>query len=253
MKLTRQGVRDLNSLPDNATVMVHWHPNYELGDKRVERCTSDELRSEQEEKEDSILAILPLYLYDHSGLTVSTGAFNCPWDSGQVGWVYITESKRKLMGFGETTTKEQYEEIIRDEVKTYDDYLTGQVFGYEVEGKDGEVIESAWGIVGDSEEALKEGKAAAERCVDPAIARELEEEKRKHNIACIIQNVWTEPMPELIGRANDIGLLIEREFNPNLASKWWVQISDDPSRSYFQFDKELRAFILGYACALNQG
>jgi len=32
--------------------------------------------------------ILPLYLYDHGGITMSTGAFSCPWDSGQVGWIY---------------------------------------------------------------------------------------------------------------------------------------------------------------------
>jgi hypothetical protein len=26
-----------------------------------------------------------LFLYDHSGITISTGRFSCPWDSGQVG------------------------------------------------------------------------------------------------------------------------------------------------------------------------
>ena len=32
--------------------------------------------------------ILPLYLYDHSGITMNTTGFSCPWDSGQVGWIY---------------------------------------------------------------------------------------------------------------------------------------------------------------------
>ncbi len=42
------------------------------------------------------LAILPLYLYDHSGLAMSTGSFigrahHAEWDSGQVGYVYMTK------------------------------------------------------------------------------------------------------------------------------------------------------------------
>jgi len=37
--------------------------------------------------------ILPLYLYDHSGITMSTGPFSCPWDSGQVGWIYAPKQK----------------------------------------------------------------------------------------------------------------------------------------------------------------
>jgi len=40
------------------------------------------------------VAILPLYLYDHSGITMSTGSFvgrapNADWDSGQVGFIYM--------------------------------------------------------------------------------------------------------------------------------------------------------------------
>lgn len=35
--------------------------------------------------------ILPLYLYDHGSITMSTGAFSCPWDSGQVGWIYASK------------------------------------------------------------------------------------------------------------------------------------------------------------------
>ena len=34
--------------------------------------------------------MLPLYLYDHSGITMSISPFSCPWDSGQVGWIYCT-------------------------------------------------------------------------------------------------------------------------------------------------------------------
>jgi len=34
------------------------------------------------------IVLLPLYLLDHSGLSISTSDFCDPWDSAQVGWIY---------------------------------------------------------------------------------------------------------------------------------------------------------------------
>lgn len=153
---------------DNSTIMLHWHRRYDLGDKRIERMTEEQVKEQYQEEGDPILAILPLNLYDHSGLSVSTGKFSCSFDSGQVGWVIVTESKKAEMGFGEMTT-EQWEEVIKGDVKTYDDYLTGQVFGYEVVGKEGDTLESCWGYVGDMDYCLTEGKSVAESAVDPAV------------------------------------------------------------------------------------
>lgn len=159
---------------DNATIMLHWHRRYDLGDKRIERMSKEEVEAQYEEEGDPILAILPLYLYDHSGLSISTGGFSCRFDSGQVGYVYITKSKADEMGW-DLNNPPNWEDIIKGEVKTYDDYLTGQVFGYEVVGRDGETLESCWGFIGDIDDCLSEGKSAAEGCEDPADARDAEE------------------------------------------------------------------------------
>ena len=35
--------------------------------------------------------VMPLYLLDHSGLAMQTTSFNDPWDSGQVGWIYVSK------------------------------------------------------------------------------------------------------------------------------------------------------------------
>lgn len=35
--------------------------------------------------------MLPLYLLDHSGLAMKTTSFHDPWDSGQVGWIYVSK------------------------------------------------------------------------------------------------------------------------------------------------------------------
>ena len=42
--------------------------------------------------------ILSLYLYDHSGITMNTTGFSCPWDSGQVGWIYADADCIKKAG-----------------------------------------------------------------------------------------------------------------------------------------------------------
>ena len=64
---------------------------------------------------------------------MSTGRFSCPWDSGQVGFIYVSREKvRKEYGW-KVITKEREEriyEILRGEVEVYDQYLTGQVYGY---------------------------------------------------------------------------------------------------------------------------
>lgn len=62
------------------------------------------------------IIILPLYLYDHSGITMRTSKFSCPWDSGQVGWIYATkDTLRKETGYTE------------DELFSKDKYRTPKV------------------------------------------------------------------------------------------------------------------------------
>ena len=72
----------------------------------------------------------PLYLYDHGGITISAGAFSCPWDSGQVGWQYITDDVLEAEWNGDRELATKYMDAT---LETYDDYLTGNVHGYIVE------------------------------------------------------------------------------------------------------------------------
>ena len=46
-------------------------------------------------KEYKPIIIKPLFLIDHSGITISTKDFNDRWDSGQVGFVLITRKSLK--------------------------------------------------------------------------------------------------------------------------------------------------------------
>ena len=105
---------------------------------------------------DKHFIILPLYLYDHSGITMNTSGFYCPWDSGQVGYIYVSkEDVRKEWGWKYLTEKriEKIRQILRTEVEIYDHYLTGMVFGYQVEcNMCGNELDSCWGFYGDNHE-----------------------------------------------------------------------------------------------------
>jgi hypothetical protein len=93
---------------------------------------------------------MPIYMYDHSGITINTTGFACPWDSGQVGFIYVTDDKMKKE-YGENYTKEQVEEarkVLLSEVLTMDQYIRGDVYGFNLV-KDGEVIDSCSGFYGD--------------------------------------------------------------------------------------------------------
>lgn len=105
------------------------------------------------------MVILPLYLYDHSGITMSTTRFSCPWDSGQVGWIYADrEMIEKEYGAATPENIEKARRLLLGEVQTYDYYLTGQCYGFQLfKGED--EIDSCWGFLGetrDVQDAVKE-------------------------------------------------------------------------------------------------
>jgi hypothetical protein len=102
---------------------------------------------------------LPLYLYDHGILAISTESFqgrapHAEWDSGQVGWITITKEEIcKEYGVKRISSKlkKKIEDGLRSEVEIYNHYLSGNVWGYEIEGPDGDWLDSCWGYYGDPE------------------------------------------------------------------------------------------------------
>lgn len=138
---------------DNLSHMVCWHRRYDLGDKHSFADT-DELTDwlkEQEDQGDKVFC-RPLFLLDHSGLSISTHDFNDRWDSGCVGTVYVLKFELEKAGF---TFKDNWENvakgIIEDEVEMYDQYLRGDMWGFrlfEIDGDDWEEVDSCWGFYG---------------------------------------------------------------------------------------------------------
>ena len=95
------------------------------------------------------IVLMPLYLYDHSGITMSTSPFSCPWDSGQVGWIYADrDMMEKEYGIVTPEVIKQVQTVLENEVETYDYYLTDQCYGFQLFEGDVE-IDSCWGFLGD--------------------------------------------------------------------------------------------------------
>jgi len=124
----------------NLGKMWCWHRRYELGDADRSKYDTDNFSGWSEMKAAIMkdikpIAILPLYLYDHSGITMSTRPFSCPWDSGQVGFIFFTRENLKDLGY-KVACKSAVEKAIaclEAEVRDYDAYLCGEVEEYEYE------------------------------------------------------------------------------------------------------------------------
>ena len=133
----------------------------------VARCLMEELTTEHCMRLLEPYAVwLPLWLYDHSGITMScgarTGQFADQWDSGQVGWIvalkktimeeiateYVEETSGERVpdeqlhenessactyqarSLTNETWKQRAIEIMECDVKIYDQMLTGDVYGF---------------------------------------------------------------------------------------------------------------------------
>lgn len=100
--------------------------------------------------------VLPIYLYDHSGLTVNTTGFSCSWDSGQIGWIYASHDKIKEE-YGEVTPEaiKKAEALMRAEVQEFDYYLTNQCYGFRL-FENSEETDSCWGFLGSLEDVKEQ-------------------------------------------------------------------------------------------------
>lgn len=131
--------------------------------------------------------LLPLFLYEHGGITIRTSPEHframdaMGWDWGQVGFVGIKPEKiRAEYGLKRISRKARThaEEVLRGEVESYDQYLTGEVYWYIVEGPDGENLDSCSGFLG-FDYARQETQQAFEREVQSfleARAKEAQEQ-----------------------------------------------------------------------------
>lgn len=132
---------------DNLGVMVCVHRRYDFGD--IQFRSVAEL--DEHLAEENIAVILPLYVYDHSGLVMNTSGFTCPWDSGQVGYIYATKSAvAKEFGNLSRETLEIVSGCLRAEVEIYSKWLSGECYGFTISSdtaiNEDDYEDSCWGF-----------------------------------------------------------------------------------------------------------
>jgi len=149
---------------DNLGKMICFHKHYNLGDnhkiKHSDFNSWDELYSYLESEYQAEI-ILPLYLYDHSEITMNTIGFSCPWDSGQVGFIYMTKHNR----IENKLSIEQAKECLKAEVETYDKYLRGEVYFFQIVDENNLIVDSCGGFYGE-QFAINEGESSLKYCIE---------------------------------------------------------------------------------------
>ena len=139
----------------SVTRMYCWHKKYILGDKH-DYVNTDEMlagllkeqlypgdvdelnNSEMFKLLEPYAVIEPMWLYDHSGISMAYGStpkypYNDRWDAGQVGWIVVL--REDLIHEGVVSKEDENwktvaKEYIETELKLYNDYLFGNVYSF---------------------------------------------------------------------------------------------------------------------------
>lgn len=143
-------------MPDDEGQLAHmvcFHTRYRLGDRHP--YTNDSAGMEEFTKwaktrlDHGEIVIASIELYDHSGLSVRVldWGYSCltpkrtGWDSGVVGWVYVEKQKMiDELQVSESEWRGRAEELVVSRVETYDQYLAGEVYGFELSEMEHETV-----------------------------------------------------------------------------------------------------------------
>jgi hypothetical protein len=106
--------------------LTHRHRDYVFGD--------DTFRDLDELPDADDVISLPVYMYDHSGITINTTGFSCPWDSGKVGVVYVYKDAALQHGYElhHHAGIEKVKDDLRAHVQMWDDYISNNIWEYTI-------------------------------------------------------------------------------------------------------------------------
>ena len=165
---------------DNVGTIYSNHRDYNPDGHKIDEIENEEGELVSEEL-DRRFIWLPIYYYEHSGLTVSTKRdypYNDGWDSGLFGIIAVEKAMVRNDWGWKAITKERREQILRsleEEIETFDSYCKGEVYGFVVEDEDGEHIDSWDGYYGD--EGMKDAIYDAKGTIECELERRKKEER----------------------------------------------------------------------------
>lgn len=118
----------------------------------------------------------PVYKYEHGGVVYATTPFSCPWDSGQVGYIYLKKDQiREFYNWKNLTQKriKAIENRLKAEIETFSQWANGEVLARHVVSTEEfenhfdsardeinlnilDDLDSVWEIYGEAEKVLEE-------------------------------------------------------------------------------------------------
>lgn len=183
----------------NERSIMHPHFAGHLGPVDCTRCRGNgEIAidiAEYLRREHGARVILPLFIYEHSGITMSCGSpvgqettdadfdrrnrypmDSAGWDTSSVGVIFDTPEQVKQC-IGDDATDEQIKNALEKEVEIYASYLEGDVTEWHVEDEESNFNEGCCGYVGDSDHGKSECFEALASAVEARIAEMREREE----------------------------------------------------------------------------
>ena len=139
---------------EHASIFVDWSRDYNIGDRKATeneieayRRGGIELLTRYLSITENAHTVVPLRLLDHSGLRLwiadrYQGEAYGGWDSGQVGFAYITRETVEKHGFADPWS------VLASDVQEMDSYLSGDVYGIVIVDPYGQEVDSCWGFIG---------------------------------------------------------------------------------------------------------
>lgn len=144
---------------ENLCDFVFFHKRYSLPNELgmdSERYDSWEEMERDIRKKNDVLFVLPVSMYDHGGVSLSIGGPSCPWDSGYIGFIVAQKQKvRNAYGIKRITQKHKQRALrqAESELRTFDQYVNGEVFDFIVRDGNGDIVDSCGGFFGCDHEA----------------------------------------------------------------------------------------------------
>lgn len=146
---------------ETGTVLLniyHWHRIYDNLGEQVDPSEFDSMEALVKAHSSEGDHVFPLYIYDHSGVSLSlrrTYPFTDRWDAGQVGFVVLPKAKYE----SETPDQDPFT-VAEREVRWFAKYISGEAYYYDVTDERGIYVDSCSGF-DDYDYCLSTGRAAA--------------------------------------------------------------------------------------------
>lgn len=140
-------------LCDNVATILTWERNYNSPDENgdtleefaekhgVDVSKGWNLDSVMEAMREEGYYVVPVYALHHGVSHYSTHDFNDPWDSGAVGIAFCKKQK------GLPDNDEYIRSIIDEEIKAYDAWVNGEVYGIMIFDKNEDVLDVSSGYI----------------------------------------------------------------------------------------------------------